>query len=146
MKIIEVTDEAGALVAPDWLARAERVHRQLRPHLPANYAEKMGRVIAGGARMALATRNGAVLGVAVYRCQENTADGVKLYIDDLVADEEHRSAGVGHALLKHVAGVARRRGCDCIGLDSGTHRTRAHRFYFREGFVITSFNFKKILL
>jgi hypothetical protein len=28
-------------------------------------------------------------------------------------------------------------------LDSGTHRTRAHKFYFREGFIIPSFAFRK---
>ena len=32
----------------------------------------------------------------------------------------------------------------CV-LDSGTHRPQAHKFYFREGMVITSFSFKKPL-
>jgi hypothetical protein len=39
--------------------------------------------------------------------------------------------------------MARSRGCNGMELDSGTHRTRAHRFYFREGFLITSFAFRK---
>ncbi|MBD0336919.1 MAG: GNAT family N-acetyltransferase, partial [Cyanobacteria bacterium Co-bin13] len=30
-------------------------------------------------------------------------------------------------------------------LDSGVHRAEAHRFYFREGLVITSFHFAKPL-
>jgi hypothetical protein len=32
-----------------------------------------------------------------------------------------------------------------IDLESGTQRTRAHRFYFREGFFVTSFSFRKTL-
>jgi hypothetical protein len=40
---------------------------------------------------------------------------------------------------------ARCLGCDVVALDSGTQRTAAHRFYFREGFVIPSFCFRKSL-
>ena len=40
---------------------------------------------------------------------------------------------------------ARLLGCDVVALDSGTQRTAAHRFYFREGFVIPSFCFRKSL-
>ena len=39
--------------------------------------------------------------------------------------------------------LARDRGCGGIELDSGTHRTRAHKFYFREGFIVPSFAFRK---
>jgi len=142
MKIVEVFAESGQIVGNEWLARAEGVHRQLRPHLPDHYAAKMARVLKD-ARMALAVKGDAVLGLAVYRWHENTSDGVKFYIDDLVTDEAHRSAGIGHALIAHLEGVARKLGASGLVLDSGTHRTQAHKFYFREGFVITSFNFKK---
>ncbi len=103
----------------------------------------MGRVFAGGARMALAVDGERVLGVAVYRWHENTFDGIKCYIDDLVTDVVQRSRGVGSALLAHVERAARDVGSDVLVLDSGTERARAHKFYFREGFAITSFNFHK---
>jgi hypothetical protein len=32
-----------------------------------------------------------------------------------------------------------------LALDSGTQRTDAHRFYFREGLVIPAFCFRKTL-
>ena len=32
-----------------------------------------------------------------------------------------------------------------FALDSGTHRTQAHKFYFREGLVLNSFHFAKAL-
>ncbi len=125
--------------------RAEGVHRQLRPNLPANYEEKMRRVLEE-ARMVLAVEGDEVLGLAVYRWHENTFDGMKFYIDDLVTDDAHRSEGVGHALIAHLENCARKLGANGLVLDSGTQRSQAHKFYFREGFVIPAFNFKKSFL
>jgi len=142
MRFIEVFSEAGELRNCEWLECAARVHRQLRPHLPADYTSKMSRVLAD-ARMALAVDGDEVLGLAVYRWHENTYDDVKFYIDDLVIDEAHRSIGVGHALIEYLESVAHGLKASGLVLDSGMHRTRAHKFYFREGFVISSFNFKK---
>ena len=145
MRIIDISDSSGHLPSADWLAGAERVHRQLRTALPADYAGKMARVLAGGARMCVAVEGDAVVGVAVHRISENTADGVRMYVDDLVTDEAQRSRGVGHALMAHLQALAGAAGCDSFILDSGTQRHQAHKFYFREGMVITSFNFKKAL-
>ena len=142
MRIVEVFAQGGQISGSEWLIRAEHVHRQLRPLLPADYAEKMARVLKD-ARIALAVKGDTVLGLAVYRCYENSFDGLKFYIDDLVSDEARRSEGVGHALIGHLELVARTLGASGLVLDSGTQRTRAHKFYFREGFVIPAFNFKK---
>ena len=142
MKIVEAYVENGKLVGAEWLKKAEQVHRQLRPHLPGDYMEKMWRVLEG-ARMALAVVSEAVVGLAVYRWHENTSDGLKFYIDNLVTDESRRSAGVGHTLIAHLEKVAKGLGASSLVLDSGTQRTQAHKFYFREGFVIPAFNFKK---
>jgi len=145
MNIVDITDESGGVVAPDWLAKAQAVHRQLRTALPAEYALKMQRVFAGGARMCVAVEAAEVAGVAVYRVYENTFTGRQLYVDDLVTDERRRSIGVGRALLGHLERKARSLGLDNLSLDSGTQRTQAHKFYFREGMVVTSFHFGKKL-
>jgi GNAT superfamily N-acetyltransferase len=145
LRIIAVTDDHGAVIEPDWLARAETVHRELRPQLPADYLAKMTRVFAGGGRMAVAAADGAVRGVGVWRVFENTFNGVQMYVDDLVTDPAHRSTGVGHALMAWMEAKARSLGCDVYSLDSGTQRQQAHKFYFREGMVVTSFHFDKKL-
>jgi GNAT superfamily N-acetyltransferase len=145
MRIVEVTDESGSVAAPDWLAKAEPVHRQLRTALPAEYEAKMRRVFSGGGRMCVAIEGGEVAGVAVYRLHENTFAGRQLYVDDLVTDEPKRSTGVGRALLGYLEGKARALGFDHLALDSGTQRTQAHKFYFREGWVVNSFHFGKKL-
>ena len=64
-----------------------------------------------------------------------------MYIDDLVTAERWRSKGYGRALNDHLLDRARAEGCGSVQLDSGTHRTEAHRFYLRERYDITSFHF-----
>ena len=145
MKVVAVTDAAGTVVAPDLLAAAEAVHRQLRPHLPAGYAARMREVFASGAEMAVALDGERVAGVTVFRVIEKTFTGRELYCDDLVTDEARRSRGAGHAMVAFMEGVARERGCDVLALDSGTQRQQAHKFYFREGLVVSAFHFSKKL-
>jgi GNAT superfamily N-acetyltransferase len=145
VNIVHVTDVTGRVVAPEWLARAESVHRQLRAALPAGYAAKMQRVFAGGGRMLVAAEGDTVRGVAVWRVAENTFENLHLYVDDLVTDERARSKGVGRLMLDECERLARELGCENLALDSGTQRQRAHKFYFRAGMTITSFHFRKPL-
>ncbi|HEY6864815.1 MAG TPA: GNAT family N-acetyltransferase [Burkholderiales bacterium] len=145
IEIVDVTDDRGVVAARDWLRKAEAVHRQLRPDMPPEYEAKMERVFAGGGRMCVAVDGAKVAGVAVYRVYENTWAGRQLYVDDLVTDEATRSKGVGRTLLGHLERKARAEGLDNFALDSGTHRQQAHKFYFREGMVVTSFHFAKKL-
>jgi len=142
-QIVQITDARHDVVEPVWLARAEAVHRQLRPQLPVDYAGKMRKVFSGGGEMCVAAEEDRVAGLAVFRLFENTHVGSRFYIDDLVTDERRRSGGVGKALLAWLEAEARKRGCPGFDLESGTHRTGAHRFYFREGCVIPSFSFRK---
>lgn len=144
-QLIEICDAAGALLETGWLARAEVVHRQLRPQLETNYTAQMRRIFAGGGRMVVAVEDQRMFGLAVWRLIENTASGRVLYVDDLITDEAQRSTGVGHALLGWCEARARELGCAALTLDSGTQRHRAHAFYLRERMNITSFHFAKIL-
>ena len=138
MKVVPVSPQDEKL-----LRAAERVHRQLRPHL-GDYVARMKVVLGAGAEMAVALDDvGEVAGVTVFRVLEKTHSGRDLYCDDLVADETKRSTGVGHALLEYMQELARGRGCDNFSLDSGVQRQQAHKFYFREGMTVTSFHFDK---
>ena len=143
VNVVAVTDRDGNVTDARLLAAAERVHRQLRPHLRADYAGRMKEVFAGGAEMAVALVDGEVAGLTVFRILEKTHSGRDLYCDDLVTDEPRRSTGVGRALMAYMERVCGERGCDTFSLDSGTHRREAHKFYFREGMTISSFHFDK---
>jgi GNAT superfamily N-acetyltransferase len=143
--VVDVTGSDGRVSEPEWLARAEGVHRQLRTGLAADYGGRLRSIFADGARMSVAIEDSKVRGVALWRVIENTYEGRRLYVDDLVTDEAHRSRGIGRTLLLHLERHARDLQCDVLALDSGTQRTGAHRFYFREGLVIPAFSFRKTL-
>ncbi len=143
--VVEVTDARGAVVAADWLAKAEAVHRQLREQLPADYAGRLRGIFANGAHLCVATEGDAVRGLALWRLIENTYEGRRLYVEDLVTDQAHRSRGVGKTLLDYLERRAQASECDVLALDSGTQRVDAHRFYFREGLSIPAFCFRKRL-
>jgi len=67
------------------------------------------------------------------------------YICDLVVEQDRRGSGVGTALVERAVQIARQRGCRRVELDSGFHRTEAHRFYEKRGFEKRAFLFSKIL-
>ena len=143
MNVLAVTDASGAVLDPALLAAAEPVHRQLRPHLPPDSRGRMGEVFASGAEMAVAVTGGKVVGLTVFRVIEKTYSGRELYCDDLVTDEANRSTGAGKAMIAYMERLCRERKCDTFALDSGTQRTQAHKFYFREGLVVGAFHFSK---
>ena len=145
MRIVAVTDDSGKLIEPEWLVQAESVHRQLRPQLPASYLLRMAEVFANGARMVVVIDGDAVVCVAVWRIIENTNEGRRLYVDDLVSDEACRSLGAGKLLLDWLERKSIALAATVLALDSGVQRQRAHHFYFREGLHISSFCLKKVL-
>ena len=145
LDLIDVTDRDGEVVAPEWLPRAEALHRDLRPQLSPEYSDAMDRVFRNGGRLIVAAQGDAVVGLAVWRLLENTMFGRFFYVDDLVTDTALRSRGVGKALLARCEAVAVELGCQEFVLDSGVQRAQTHRFYFREGLVVRAFNFGKTL-
>lgn len=145
MRVVAVTDGLGEVIEPGWLAKAETVHRQLRPQLPADYSSRLREVFANGARMAVVVEDGEVVSVSVWRIIENTNEGRRLYVDDLVSDEARRSRGSGKILLDWLENQARSLDCGALALDSGVQRHGAHRFYFREGLHVSAYSFKKVL-
>ncbi len=148
MKIIEISDQNGAIKERDWLIKAHSVYLQLRPQLPFlsdDYAARLEVVFASGARMSVLVEDEKIVAIALWRIIENTYEGRRFYIDDLVVDESLRSQGFGKIILNKMKEKAQALACDVLTLDSGTQRSDAHRFYFREGMMIPAFCFKKSL-
>ena len=130
------------------IARCFAVMHQLRPHLK-NEAEFIRRCRQQMAEdhfsLIYVEDGGAVAAVAGFRIQNFLHSGKTLYVDDLVTAEDKRSKGFGETLLAWMENHARGQGCQTFSLDSGTQRTDAHKFYFRQGLAITSFHFAKKL-
>ncbi|MBD0268138.1 MAG: GNAT family N-acetyltransferase [Cyanobacteria bacterium Co-bin8] len=128
------------------LSRCFPVVVQLRPHL--SQAEFINRVLQQrqeGYQLVYVQAEDGVKAVAGFRIQNMLSHGRVLYVDDLVTDANSRSQSYGKQLITWLYEQAQTQGCNSLQLDSGVQRTGAHRFYFREGLVITAFHFAKPL-
>ncbi len=128
------------------IARCFSVMAELRGHLEEqDFLSRIREQQAEGYRLAYLDEGGEVVAVAGYRVTTNLFLGRNLYVDDLVTAAVHRSKGYGASLLAGLRAIALAEGCTHLHLDSGTQRKAAHRFYLREGMVISSFHFDEPL-
>ncbi|MBQ0720282.1 MAG: GNAT family N-acetyltransferase [Gammaproteobacteria bacterium] len=122
------------------------VMSELRSHLKREcFLSTVRAMEAQGYQLAYIDNGETVVAVAGYRINTNLFMGKHLYVDDLVTAEEVRSQGYGEQLLSWLRYEGERQGCKVFHLDSGTHRSEAHKFYFRQGFKIASFHFSQHL-
>lgn len=149
IRVIDVTD-LPAEENEKYILDAQDVFRQLRPHLPADQTAFLAQIRetcrAGPARLILAlSETNEVLGLAVFRLTQNVKFSKHIYCDDLVTNEQKRSTGVGRSLINYMKNEVQKAGLDPLVLDSGCQRGRAHKFYHREGFVISRLGFALML-
>ena len=122
------------------------VMAELRPHFPREaFLPQVRRQMQAGYKLACLCDAEEAVGCAGFRIFETLAWGRILYVDDLVTVERGRSRGYGAQMMAWLLDHARREECHQFHLDSGTWRTRAHRFYFREGLLIKNFHFSREL-
>jgi GNAT superfamily N-acetyltransferase len=125
------------------LAEMERVHRQLRPRIRADYRGAIADVLADRGELLIVHDETSVLGLALFRSFATTFVEHRFYVDDLITDEARRGTGVGAHMIEWLSTEARRRGATELHLESGTPRTRAHRFYLANGFEIFALSFRR---
>lgn len=122
--------------------RAYPVIVQLRPQLtPETFRERVRQQMKQGYRLAALEADGQVRSLGGYRLLDYLWVGRAMYVDDLVTDEASRSHRYGEQLLAWLREIATADGCRELHLDSGLHRARAHRFYFRQGMQVGDFHF-----
>jgi GNAT superfamily N-acetyltransferase len=122
------------------------VMAELRPHLkPMDFLLGIRQMESEGYRLIYISVDNRVVAAAGYRIYSNLFMGKHLYIDDLVTAEVDRSSGYGKQMIDWLRNKAISRDCKFLHLDSGTHRGRAHKFYFQEGFTIASYHFSQEL-
>lgn len=102
------------------------------------FQQRLTRALNNGYRCFVASNARGLLG---YHVSYDVFWGKTLYIDDLVVEPNHRSAGIGAHLVEHAKREARALECDHIRLCSGLTRADAHRFYEQNGFAKSSLQF-----
>jgi GNAT superfamily N-acetyltransferase len=122
------------------------VMAELRTHLQRDdFLATVRHMESEGFRLAYIEEADEVVAVAGYRIYTNLFLGKNLYVDDLVTSSSGRSKGYGERMIKWLRDKARKAGCVAYHLDSGTARGRAHKFYFNQGFTISSYHFSEQL-
>jgi GNAT superfamily N-acetyltransferase len=122
------------------------VLHELRTELtPEEFRTRYALGFPDGYRIAALYDGDECRAVAGYRVLVNFVRGKVLYIDDLVTTNAWRSKGYGKALNEYLIERARAEGCAAVTLDSHVDREGAHRFYFREGYAISSFHFGRFV-
>lgn len=114
----------------------------LRPHLAdMDLVPLVQSMQAEGYQLAFVETDGQAAAICGYRYLQFLFCGKHFYIDDLSTLEAYRGHGYGSALLDFVAEEAKSKGFDAVTLDSGHHRTAAHRLYLNKGYSISSHHF-----
>jgi GNAT superfamily N-acetyltransferase len=94
----------------------------------------------------VADRGGELVGFLTgYQDLLSVRFGHRAWIEDFAVHPDHRSRGIGKALLDAAKAWARERGATHLELDSAETRTDAHRFYEREGAEYRSYSFGWVL-
>ena len=116
---------------------------ELRTHLSESaFLAQLKRQAAYGYQLAYTEEGGEVAAVAGFHIEEALAWGKYMYVYDLVTRGGVRSHGHGRALLHFLKTLAKDAGCAQLHLDSGVQRFAAHKFYLREGMIISSHHFQ----
>ena len=119
---------------------------ELRTHLKrTQFLTTIRKMETEGYKLAFIERQGVVVAVAGYRIYTNLFMGKHLYVDDLVTSASSRSKGFGAELIQWLRKKAVECDCNFYHLDSGTHRGKAHKFYFQQGLTIASYHFSEQL-
>ncbi len=122
------------------------VMAELRTHLKREeFLEIIRHMESEGFRLAYIEDDEKVVAAAGYRIYTNLFLGKNLYVDDLVTSKNARSKGYGKEMMDWLRDKAREAGCRAYHLDSGTQRGQAHKFYFNQGFTVTSYHFSEQL-
>lgn len=128
------------------ILRCFELMQALRTHLVKDHFVSTVRAMQrDGYHLVYIEQERDIVALAGYRIYTNLFMGKNLYIDDLVTCESHRSSGLGKRLIDYLRTTAKSEGCKVLHLDSGTHRGRAHKFYFNQGMTIASYHFSESL-
>ncbi|MET3292653.1 UNVERIFIED_CONTAM: GNAT superfamily N-acetyltransferase [Brevibacillus sp. OAP136] len=130
------------------LREAFPVMKELRTHLTEDsYLELLDTMKRDGYRLYALYADEQITALAGVAIRTNFYYKKHVFVYDLITRAQDRSKGYGELLLGHVHELAKQDGCEIVALESGLHRTDAHRFYeTKMGYERFCYSFKKMLL
>jgi GNAT superfamily N-acetyltransferase len=140
--------EIRAATAADAADLAELLGQLGYPSTAEQVVRRLERIAAHGGQHTLVADagDGRVVGMTTLAIRYGiNTDAPSARLVSVVVDEDFRSKGVGGRLIAEAERIAREAGCGRIEVTSGSHRERAHRFYERLGYEVTSKRFIKEL-
>ncbi|MBL7893526.1 MAG: GNAT family N-acetyltransferase [Bacteroidia bacterium] len=109
----------------------------------SKYSEMLDTMLANGYRQVGAFENGQCIGISGFWINTKIYSDKYVELDNVIIDEKHRSKKVGKLLCDWIINEAKQKGCKIAMLDAYVENKDAHRFYFREGYIIRGFHFLK---
>ena len=114
----------------------------LRPHIEREGFNKLiSDMVDDGYHLIYIEEDGRAVSACGYRYLNFLFLGQHIYIDDLSTLPQYRGNGYAGALLDHTIQLAREKELAAVTLDSGHHRSDAHRLYLNKRFKISSHHF-----
>lgn len=138
---LEIVKEAGQMEL------AYPLVKQLSSDLkPADYTKYISEMVKYGyTQLFILNQEKAVVAVSGIWISTKLYCGKYLEMDNVVVDQNYRSAGLGTKLYDKCVEIAKENSCRVIMLDAYRENTRAHAFYEEKGFVKRGYHFIKQL-
>lgn len=110
-----------------------------------DYSRELDTMIPHSYAQVAIYQNGECLGLTGYWIGSKLWCGKYLELDNVVIASKERSKGIGKIIFDYMKEKAISENCTMMALDSYTDNFKAHKFFYREGFVPRGFHFIQVL-
>ena len=93
----------------------------------------------------LCKKNEEIVGLTGFWLGVKFWSGKYCGIDNFIIHPGYRNLGVGQLIVAKIVAISKQENCKMVALDAYTHNFKAHKFFYREGFIAKGFHFVKDL-
>jgi len=139
MKIVELKTKEELLMGYSLLKELYpdltlvEYEKQLEVMLPHNYS------------MLAVYEETEIIGISGVWLGHKLWCGKYLELDNVVVAQSWRSQGVGAMMFDYAKKLAKKNACSSIGLDAFTYNHAAHKFFFKQDFIVKGYHFVHVL-
>jgi GNAT superfamily N-acetyltransferase len=128
------------------MAKTLDLIKELTPDITQDSYQKMlGEMVPHNYRQVAVYDGNTLIGVSGYWLATKIYCGKYIEIDNLVVAKEYRSKKIGKLLIDWMLNEGKQSNCQTALLDAYVENFKAHKFYYREGFIARGFHYLKKL-